>query len=247
MGFRFRKSVKILPGVRLNFSKSGVSTTLGVRGASVNIGRRGTYRNTGIPGTGISHRERIGSSQGGPRPLPAQGGSPGADVSLAVGLVLLVVALATCAPDTESRAYSSGAEAPAYSSPPVGAAAAVEQTEGFYAHSALNVRSEPSTNARIVRTLARGDYMELGARDENGWAGLYTAGVREGYVHGESDAVRRSIPAVRADSTPQSLSSPHERGRSSAESRGYYTGPRGGCYTYTASGRKRYVDRSFCD
>ena len=34
--------------------------------------------------------------------------------------------------------------------------------------------------------------------------------------------------------------------RSSAASRGYYTGPRGGCYTYTASGRKRYVDHSFC-
>lgn len=29
-------------------------------------------------------------------------------------------------------------------------------------------------------------------------------------------------------------------------SSGYYTGPRGGCYTYSASGRKRYVDRSYC-
>lgn len=27
---------------------------------------------------------------------------------------------------------------------------------------------------------------------------------------------------------------------------GYYTGPRGGCYTYSASGRKRYVDHSHC-
>jgi len=27
---------------------------------------------------------------------------------------------------------------------------------------------------------------------------------------------------------------------------GYYTGKRGGCYTYTAGGNKRYVDRSFC-
>ena len=34
--------------------------------------------------------------------------------------------------------------------------------------------------------------------------------------------------------------------RSSAASRGYYTGPRGGCYTFSASGRKRYVDRSYC-
>jgi hypothetical protein len=33
----------------------------------------------------------------------------------------------------------------------------------------------------------------------------------------------------------------------SASSRGYNTGPRGGCYTYSASGRKRYVDRSLCN
>ncbi|MEZ5401337.1 MAG: hypothetical protein R2729_16830 [Bryobacteraceae bacterium] len=26
----------------------------------------------------------------------------------------------------------------------------------------------------------------------------------------------------------------------------YYTGPRGGCYTISSSGRKRYVDRSMC-
>lgn len=28
---------------------------------------------------------------------------------------------------------------------------------------------------------------------------------------------------------------------------GYYRGPRGGCYTYSSSGRKRYVDRSLCN
>ena len=42
MGFRFRKSVKLAPGVRMNFSKSGASWTLGGKGASVGIGKRGT-------------------------------------------------------------------------------------------------------------------------------------------------------------------------------------------------------------
>ena len=60
MGIRYRRSVKIMPGVRINFSKSGISTTIGPRGASVNIGKNGTYLNTGIPGTGIYMRERIG-------------------------------------------------------------------------------------------------------------------------------------------------------------------------------------------
>lgn len=59
MGFRFRKSLKILPGVRVNLSTSGTSLTLGGRGASVNVGKRGVYGNLGLPGTGISWRERL--------------------------------------------------------------------------------------------------------------------------------------------------------------------------------------------
>lgn len=63
MGLRFRKRVKIAPGITLNFSKSGISTTVGVRGASVNFGKNGTYINTGIPGTGLYMRERVGSNK----------------------------------------------------------------------------------------------------------------------------------------------------------------------------------------
>jgi hypothetical protein len=57
---KFRKSVKIAPGVKLNLSKSGVSGTFGVKGASVNVGKDGAYLNTGIPGTGIYDRKKLG-------------------------------------------------------------------------------------------------------------------------------------------------------------------------------------------
>lgn len=50
---RFRRKAKLFPGVYLNFSKSGISTTIGVPGASINLGKQGTYLNTGIPGTGL--------------------------------------------------------------------------------------------------------------------------------------------------------------------------------------------------
>lgn len=59
MGFRFRRSVTIIPGVRLNFSTSGVSTSIGPRGASMTFSERGTYANLGLPGTGFSYRTRI--------------------------------------------------------------------------------------------------------------------------------------------------------------------------------------------
>ncbi len=56
-GFRFRKSIGVLPGVKVNLSKSRVSTSLGGRGATVNVGADGRRMVTiGIPGTGMSYR-----------------------------------------------------------------------------------------------------------------------------------------------------------------------------------------------
>jgi len=59
MGLRFKKSIKLAPGVRINISKSGISTTIGKKGASVSLGENGVYANLGIPGTGISVREKL--------------------------------------------------------------------------------------------------------------------------------------------------------------------------------------------
>jgi hypothetical protein len=53
MGFRFFRRVRILPGVTLNFSRSGVSTSLGVRGAHVTFNRQGVRQTVGLPGSGL--------------------------------------------------------------------------------------------------------------------------------------------------------------------------------------------------
>lgn len=60
---RFRKRVRLFPGVTLNLSKTGISTTVGVPGASVNFNKQGTFLNTGLPGTGIYDRKRIGGKK----------------------------------------------------------------------------------------------------------------------------------------------------------------------------------------
>ena len=59
MGWSFRRRIKVIPGVYLNVSKRGVSTTVGVRGASLTFRGDGTYANVGIPGTGISNRQKL--------------------------------------------------------------------------------------------------------------------------------------------------------------------------------------------
>jgi hypothetical protein len=59
MAWNYRKRVKIAPGVHLNFSKNGVSTSIGPKGAKVTFGKNGTYMNTSIPGTGLYSRQKI--------------------------------------------------------------------------------------------------------------------------------------------------------------------------------------------
>lgn len=59
MGFRFRKSVKIAPGVKLNLSKSGGSLSIGGRGATANISSKGVRSTYTIPGTGISYVTQV--------------------------------------------------------------------------------------------------------------------------------------------------------------------------------------------
>jgi hypothetical protein len=55
MAWRFYRRTKILPGVSLNWSRSGPSLSVGRRGAHVTVGPRGSRASVGIPGTGISY------------------------------------------------------------------------------------------------------------------------------------------------------------------------------------------------
>ena len=63
MGFRFRKSFKIAPGVRVNVGKKSVGISAGVKGARVSVNSSGRKTTTvGIPGTSLSYQktEKIG-------------------------------------------------------------------------------------------------------------------------------------------------------------------------------------------
>jgi Protein of unknown function (DUF4236) len=56
---RFRRSLKIAPGVRLNFNKRSIGISAGVPGARYSINSNGRRtRSVGIPGTGLSYRSQ---------------------------------------------------------------------------------------------------------------------------------------------------------------------------------------------
>jgi len=59
MGWRFRKSFRVAPGVRINVSNRGVSATIGGSALSFSVVSSGTFANVSLPGTGISCRERL--------------------------------------------------------------------------------------------------------------------------------------------------------------------------------------------
>ncbi|ALQ35527.1 DUF4236 domain-containing protein [Fusobacterium hwasookii] len=63
MSFSFRKRLKIMKGLYLNFSKNGVSTSVGGPGATLNFGKNGTRVTTSIPGTGIRYSKNLSNNK----------------------------------------------------------------------------------------------------------------------------------------------------------------------------------------
>ncbi|CCH01973.1 hypothetical protein FAES_3972 [Fibrella aestuarina BUZ 2] len=72
MAWSYRKRIKLIPGVHLNLSKSGISTSIGVRGASITVGKSGTFLNTSLPVLGLHNRQRLS----GPEPPSDPTSSP---------------------------------------------------------------------------------------------------------------------------------------------------------------------------
>lgn len=59
MAWRFRQSFTIVPGLRLNLSKSGLSASIGGAPFTLNVGSRGIMGTASVPGTGISYRQHF--------------------------------------------------------------------------------------------------------------------------------------------------------------------------------------------
>lgn len=77
MGMRFRKSIKLGGGTKLNLSKSGVGISAGVKGFRVSKNTSGRSRVTSsLPGTGLSYVNEFGSSG-----IPAGDSTPSSGTS----------------------------------------------------------------------------------------------------------------------------------------------------------------------
>src|SRR5581483_7164248 len=105
MGFRIRKSIRLAPGVRMTFSKSGIGYSFGVKGYRVTHRADGRIQRTAsIPGTGLSY---VTTSGGGGRHASQAAASHAAPVAVngAPALRATPVKPALLAPKGEKELY----------------------------------------------------------------------------------------------------------------------------------------------
>lgn len=99
MGLRFRKSVKIAPGIKLNFGRKSHSVTFGGKGFHHTISSTGRRTTTaGIPGTGISYSTSSGGkktkSKKGSESMSGSGNKNGGCLTIVLGFFAICLALA---------------------------------------------------------------------------------------------------------------------------------------------------------
>jgi hypothetical protein len=76
MGWRFRQSFTVVPGLRLNLSKSGLSASIGGAPFTLNVGPHGLTGTASIPGTGLSYRHHFDTTPTTPAEQPNAPGIP---------------------------------------------------------------------------------------------------------------------------------------------------------------------------
>ncbi|MBQ9610616.1 MAG: DUF4236 domain-containing protein [Lachnospiraceae bacterium] len=64
MGLRFRKSISVAPGVKVNVNKKSASVTVGKKGAHYTMSTSGKQTaSVGLPGTGLSYSKSFGGKK----------------------------------------------------------------------------------------------------------------------------------------------------------------------------------------
>lgn len=273
MGWFYRRSAKFGP-FRLNFSKSGIGVSAGIKGARVSTGPRGTYLNLGT--NGLYYRQKIdgpyatsssfrGASQtqlnaqyfsspssGSGYPEFPKHGPPRIVKTLgylsipAVGILLwILAAIGTSMNPNDSRKLASNSNTPVETA---GRKSISNRERGFQA------------GLEYARTDATGKSKKLDQRRLKKLAGQMSATAKQdqewelGWIEGyqkwfETLATR----SVNDNRSVVNQPTPSQKGLTALPSirppasNGYTRGPRGGCYYISGSGRKVYVDRGLCN
>ncbi|EHK9078625.1 DUF4236 domain-containing protein [Vibrio parahaemolyticus] len=160
MGFKFRKRIKIAPGLHVNISKSGVSTSIGKPGATVNIGKKGVKATVGVPGSGLSYSQNLTNSvDTNEAKLKSRKRGSILGKILLIIITFLLLANFFDSPSESANSFS------------------IVETKS------LRVRAEPTINSNIVNQLVLGDKVEV-IQTSGDWVFIECKGVK-GWVAAE--------------------------------------------------------------
>ncbi|WP_436010281.1 DUF4236 domain-containing protein [Phenylobacterium sp. LjRoot219] len=160
MGFSFRKSVRIVPGIRLNLSWAQRGATaglsLGVRGARLSVNSRGMAQTSvSIPGTGLNYvaRQNLLDKQGHLERPPLEAEAQRLNCGRWVGLGVLGIA-ALIAFLTQQRG---GVRQPGQDALPANEGTAPTVQDRLYVTaSALRCRENPDATAPVAHRFTSG-------------------------------------------------------------------------------------------
>lgn len=275
MGWFFRRSAKLGP-FRLNFSKSGIGVSAGVKGARVSTGPRGTYVNLGK--NGVYYRQKVGgsySATSSPVGAAQSGNATGQHVTSLPGnqnyptfpkhgpprivktlgfliipaVIILVWFLAVIGIGT-SPTGSIGSN---------DIARPLVETAG---NKSVQSSRERGFEAGLSYALRNNDTGKSKVLDQRGVKKLAAQAAsmehqdqewQIGWIEGYNKAIKSSVATVNDNRSVRDQTTSQPRGPITIQptprstSNGYIRGPRGGCYYLSGSGRKVYVDRSLCN
>ncbi|RUV67667.1 DUF4236 domain-containing protein [Mesorhizobium sp.] len=208
MVFRFRKSVRIAPGVRINLNAKSASVRVGPKGLGYTVSTTGKKRlSASIPGTGLSYSEVVSSKR---RPVPsapsqlvASQTKPSSKGPLALVLLAIGAGLVWCStPYNETPGFVQPNLKPATAEPDprasqgtdayAGPAPSVQKT--LYSTANVRLRTSPSAESQIVLTVPVGSAV-LSSKREGSWHHV-SYGNYSGWILGDYLAEPGTEPAA---------------------------------------------------
>jgi Protein of unknown function (DUF4236)/Bacterial SH3 domain len=171
MGWRFRRSFRIVPGIRLNMGSAGfTSISLGGHGATLNLGKRGATSTVSLPGTGLSYRHQHKNPPlVQPPVLPARP-APGRTIAVRAGLfaVLVIGGYLALRSPTPTEPSTSAVPVAVNGPIPLAVASPVVILTRKVTTLQATVRGSPSMSGSVVRPLMQNQVVQV-LQIENGW------------------------------------------------------------------------------
>lgn len=124
MGLRFRKSIKVAPGVKINLNKKSAGVTLGTKGAHYTINTSGKRTaSVGLPGTGLSYSTSSGGGKKGSKRKATKKDTFNKIFGIVIAVIAVVCVLGAIKTSLDKKA-ADAASAPAISTQAADAASA---------------------------------------------------------------------------------------------------------------------------